>query len=123
VSGALSFNTLVSAVSSLVASLHRATVSRYDAFVYDTGVFLAKTLAILAFLVAVVKASLMADAVDGLAEVLSWVFLAGSGAEEVARAVSVGSAFSLLAVVVDADRLGAALVVLVASNSVTDVWR
>jgi hypothetical protein len=66
-------------------------------------------------------ASLVANAVDGLAGVLSRILLVWSVAKEVAGAISVGSALSSNTGVIDADSLGAALIVLVASNSVAGV--
>lgn len=71
--------------------------------------------------VGVALACLVADAVDSLAGVLSGVLLVWSIAKGVAGAISIGSARSVFTDVIDADLLGTALIVLVASNSVAGV--
>ena len=92
-----------------------------DTFLRDALVLLASTLAFLTNWVGMALASLVANAVDGLAGVLSRILLVWSVAKEVAGAISVGSARSSNTGVIDADSLGAALIVLVASNSVAGV--
>jgi len=116
VSRALSIQTHV-----VVASLFISAMIGGDAFLRNALVLFASTLAFLTNWVGMALASLVANAVDGLAGVLSRILLVWSVAKEVAGAISVGSALSSNTGVIDADSLGAALIVLVASNSVAGV--
>lgn len=116
VSRALGFDALV-----VVASFFIVAVIGGDACLDNASVRLAKTLALLAEWVGVALASSVADAVDSLAGVLGRVLLVWSVAKGVAGAISVGSALSWFTDVIDADLLGTALIVLVASNSVAGV--
>lgn len=116
VSRALGCNALV-----IVASFLIVAVIGGDTCLGNASVRLAKTLAFLALGVGVALACLVADAVDSLAEVLGGVLLVWSSAKEVAGAISIRSAHSWFTVVIDADMLGTALIVLVASDSVAGV--
>ena len=111
--GTLSFNALV-----VVASLFGATVGRGNTSLWLALVLEAETFTGLAISIAVRQTSLVANTIDRLARVLGWISFVWSIAKSVSIAISVSSAFSWDTFVIDADRFGTALVVLVTSDGV-----
>lgn len=111
--GALSFNALIVVTSFSVVTVGRGNASLWLALVLD-----AKTFAGLAISIAVAQTSLVADAIDRLARILGWISLVWSIAKGVSGTISISSALSWFTVVIDADRFGTTLVVLITSDGV-----